>query len=282
MAVLKGVGPMDGHLLKHGLSAMVFAINCAFAGAKKVPESTTNFSVLRADRITVWVSTGHRENLSCTIIGTGYFAQMRCTSYSTEGAIPLVYNTALLVGSDGVGYIVKCGGGLLRRIGCHALRAGLTLQGSIDGGKLSLLEDHKAVSYRIVTSAFVGPVNQEAAPQTNPNLETRARSRLASEQANVQPAIVSQPATSFDENPSHGKGSAGRPGKDQGDVMLMSEPKGAEIYVDGKFMGSTPSVVALLPGSHDVEIRSNGYKTWVRKLEVTAGSKVTVQASLEK
>jgi hypothetical protein len=273
---------VDRHLLKLGLWAVVFTINCGFVEAKKNPESTTDFFVLRADRVTVWVSAGHHENLSCTVIGTGYSAQMRCTSYSTEGAIPLVYNTALLVGSDGVGYIVKCGGGLLRRIGCHALRAGVTVQGSIDGGKLSLLEENKTASYRIVTSAYVGRVSQEPPPEANPNLERGTRPQLASEGIMIQPAIHPQPVTSLDEKRSAGPESPGQLHKDQGNVMLMSEPKGAEIYVDEKFVGSTPSVVTLLPGPHELEIKSDGFKPWRRKLEVTSGSKVTVQAILEK
>ena len=96
----------------------------------------------------------------------------------------------------------------------------------------------------------------------------------------MQQAIHSEPS----EKPSEGTGGVGnldREVKDQGDVMLMSEPKGAEIYVDGKFMGSTPSVVSLSPGSHEVLITSKGYKAWTRKLEVTKHSKVTIQADLE-
>ena len=78
--------------------------------AGNATERLNDFFVLRTDRVTVWVSMGQRESLSCSITGTGDSAQMQCSSYSTQNSIPLVYNTALLVGSDGVGYVVKCGG----------------------------------------------------------------------------------------------------------------------------------------------------------------------------
>jgi hypothetical protein len=205
---------------------------------------------------------------------------MHCSSYSSQNAIPLVYNTALLVGSDGVGYIVKCGGGLLRRIGCHPLTAGIVLPGVVAGGKISISAGGKATNYRIVTSAFVGKLSQGASPEPIPEPKAPSRPQLASDGPGVKQAIHSEPS----ERPSEGTGGVGekdREVKDQGDVMLMSEPKGAEIYVDGKFMGSTPSVVSLSPGSHDVLITSKGYRPWARKLEVTKHSKVTIQAVLE-
>jgi len=96
----------------------------------------------------------------------------------------------------------------------------------------------------------------------------------------VQQAIHSEPSEKPSEG-TRGVGDQDREVKDQVDVMLMSEPKGAEIYVDGKFMGSTPSVVSLSPGSHEVLISCKGYRPWARKLEVTKHSKVTIQAVLE-
>lgn len=262
------------------LLVMAFVSLLGPVRVKGIPERVFDFFVLRSDRVTVWVSTGQSENLSCSIIGTGYTAQMDCRSYSTAHAIPLVYNTALLVGSDGVGYIVKCGGGLLRRIGCHPLTAGTVLSGIATGGKISISEGGKTTNYRIVTSAFVGKLPQQASPEPIPEPKAPSRPQVASDGPRVQQAIHSEPS----ERPSEGTGGLedqGREVKDQGDVMLMSEPKGAEIYVDGKFMGSTPSVVSLSPGSHEVLINSKGYKPWTRKLEVTKHSKVTIQAVLE-
>lgn len=62
--------------------------------------------------------------------------------------------------------------------------------------------------------------------------------------------------------------------------MFSSEPSGADIYVDGNFMGSTPSQIQLAAGSHTVRIETKGQKPWSRAVTVTAGGKVTIQAVL--
>ena len=133
--------------------------------AEHVPGRVSDFFVLRSGRITGGASTGHWEDPSCSIIGTGYGADMQCNSYSPQNAIPPIYNIALFVGSDGVGYVVKCGGGLLRRIDCHPLTAGIVLPGVVTGDKISISEGGKTTTYHIVTSAFVGKLPQQASPE---------------------------------------------------------------------------------------------------------------------
>jgi PEGA domain len=63
-------------------------------------------------------------------------------------------------------------------------------------------------------------------------------------------------------------------------VSVASTPESAEIEVDGEFMGSTPSVLELDPGEHNIAVRKAGYKAWERKLKVTAGE-IKVNAELE-
>jgi len=64
-------------------------------------------------------------------------------------------------------------------------------------------------------------------------------------------------------------------------VMISSEPSGGDIYVDGNFMGNTPSLVELSAGSHTVRVQAKGQKPWNRTVNLTAGSKVTLQAALD-
>ena len=40
-----------------------------------------------------------------------------------------------------------------------------------------------------------------------------------------------------------------------GSVSAKSNPEGAEIFVDGKFMGQTPSTIPLAAGPHNVVVR---------------------------
>jgi hypothetical protein len=64
-------------------------------------------------------------------------------------------------------------------------------------------------------------------------------------------------------------------------LSIASRPDGADIEVDGAFVGSTPSVVDLGLGEHNVVIRKQGYKPWERKLRLLGGD-VKVNADLEK
>jgi len=65
-------------------------------------------------------------------------------------------------------------------------------------------------------------------------------------------------------------------------VDLKSTPVGAEITVDEKFMGSTPSSLRLAVGDHKIRLGKSGFKTWERTMTVSAGASATVDATLEK
>ena len=64
-------------------------------------------------------------------------------------------------------------------------------------------------------------------------------------------------------------------------VQVTSEPAGADVTIDGNFIGSTPSAVDLTAGDHVVVVEKKGYQRWERRMKTTAGT-VTVAASLEK
>ena len=65
-------------------------------------------------------------------------------------------------------------------------------------------------------------------------------------------------------------------------VALRSSPDGAEITIDGKFMGTTPSTLNLPAGEHTVKIEKSGHKEWSRTVTLSAGGNITVDATLEK
>jgi hypothetical protein len=65
-------------------------------------------------------------------------------------------------------------------------------------------------------------------------------------------------------------------------VSFTSTPVGAEITVDGRFVGSTPSKLMLFAGEHSVRVEKAGYPPWVRKVALTAGGVVTLDANLQK
>lgn len=63
-------------------------------------------------------------------------------------------------------------------------------------------------------------------------------------------------------------------------VAIASEPAGADVEVDGKFVGNTPTSVTLVPGDHTIKINKKGYKSWERTL-TTSGTSANVNAELE-
>jgi hypothetical protein len=67
-----------------------------------------------------------------------------------------------------------------------------------------------------------------------------------------------------------------------GKLSITSAPDGAEIEIDGNFVGNAPSEVQLSDGDYFVVVKKPGFKDWQKKLKVTAGSNVRVNAELEK
>ena len=65
------------------------------------------------------------------------------------------------------------------------------------------------------------------------------------------------------------------------ELSLSSTPAGADISVDGNFVGNTPSTVTLAPGRHVISIAMPGYDVWQRSLQTTGG-KVGLSATLSK
>jgi len=64
------------------------------------------------------------------------------------------------------------------------------------------------------------------------------------------------------------------------EISVTSNPPGADIELDGAFVGNTPSTIGVSVGDHTIDLRKSGYSTWERKIKVTSG-KVNVSANLE-
>jgi hypothetical protein len=67
-----------------------------------------------------------------------------------------------------------------------------------------------------------------------------------------------------------------------GTIEVHSTPEGAEVYVDGAFVGNAPATLKLSPGQHTIRVTQSGYKDWSREIAVQAGSDVHLSASQDK
>ena len=65
-------------------------------------------------------------------------------------------------------------------------------------------------------------------------------------------------------------------------LLIKSDPGGAEISVDEKFMGTTQSTLKLSAGEHTITITKTGYKEWKRTITLNPASDITIDAVLEK
>ncbi len=101
------------------------------------------------------------------------------------------------------------------------------------------------------------------------------------------------PPRPVDDTPRAGSGSVARtetpevapappPATGPGSMQVLSRPDGAQVYVDGAFVGRTPVVLATVtPGPHDVRIELDGHQRWETTVRVEAGERTRVAASLE-
>jgi hypothetical protein len=65
-------------------------------------------------------------------------------------------------------------------------------------------------------------------------------------------------------------------------IVVKSTPDGAEITVDGKFVGTTPSTLRLTPGEHSITNEKSGFKVWQRAITFSSAGSVTLEATLDK
>jgi hypothetical protein len=66
----------------------------------------------------------------------------------------------------------------------------------------------------------------------------------------------------------------------QTSVVVSSTPAGADVEVDNKFIGNTPTSVNVPSGEHSIKISKKGYKNWERTL-TTSGAAANINAELE-
>jgi len=95
----------------------------------------------------------------------------------------------------------------------------------------------------------------------NQNSETKANPQI-----DIEAPVVNTPAPP--------------PSAAQVSVAIDSTPSGADIEIDGAFVGNTPSTVSVAPGSHQIAVAKKGFTAWSKTLNVTGGT-VHLNAELE-
>ena len=63
-------------------------------------------------------------------------------------------------------------------------------------------------------------------------------------------------------------------------LAVWSSPSGADIFVDGNFVGTTPATITVPPGEHTINLRKKDFGIWQRKILAGPGTR-RVGAPLE-
>lgn len=67
-------------------------------------------------------------------------------------------------------------------------------------------------------------------------------------------------------------------GQGSSDVCIESDYGQADLYVDGAFVGSPPSLLKLPVGEHLIEARVSGQQEWQRRITIVGGGRVLLHA----
>ena len=175
---------------------------------------------------------------------------MDCTSQGQSAGWRHVVNTVLVVASDGNAYALACEAAF-RWSKCKGLQSGDFFRASPTAQGLRV---------------YAADPNGKA---------TEIDFRVLSSKS-LKPQQAQNPSTSEPAKPQTSKGQA----SGTGTVTVLCAETGAEIYVDGKFVGNPPVMLDLPEGPHTFEVKADGYSDWQRNLDVLKNSAVTLNVTL--
>ena len=193
-------------------------------------------------------STSYGDTTNTQIDGS--YQGTRSTS-SSGYSVPVyrVYDNLVIEGDDSI-YITSEHIRWRWSKGAHVAVNG-TVKYYVEGRKLHILDDdNKEHTADIVKEIRKTPQVTDSTPPTPSNA----------------PQVAAAAAPSLPVNPAS--------------VAIDSIPSGADIEIDGAFVGNTPSSIPVTPGSHEITVTKKGFSNWTRKLSVTGGS-VHLSADLD-
>ncbi len=168
---------------------------------------------------------------------------------------------------------------------CSALPVGFKFDGRQEKGGLTIVyeDSHgrdKKEFFRLLDTKLA-PAPAAAAdsppPDAAANTQSRGATRSSAPAAPTSSDVSAQPFSSA--LPSYFGSSASR---DTVRCTFSTTPAGADIALDGKYVGSTPSQITLSTGAHTVVLTLPGFTPWKRDLTVLPASELNVSAVLQK
>jgi len=192
------------------------------------------------------------------------------SAYCNESKNPSVENVMVVQDAEGKSFTITCTVDS-RFSKCAALPVGETFDARMDKHGLTVL-------YRNDKGKEAKSVYQIAENGAGPALPVAA---TATPQPKAAP-VASRPNTVPANTPVAVSGAAQAGVGEKVKCNFSSTPPGAEITLDGKYVGSTPSEIAVSAGTHSVVYSMPGFAPWKRELTVLSESALTVNAILQK
>ena len=225
-------------------TALIFAalpvFACALLAQQQPKQEAQPLTVLRTSHLVASTESLTNTEANCTIIGAGNTATMQCRPSGGSTKSSYNFNTMLVVNSQGTAYVIACRITLVY-FWCKSPAAGKVLLGSIGNGNVAIEDGSKVHDYQVLTSQYVGPL-----PQSQPPSAGKAASvSSGSVNATSTPLLASKKAEDNGKEPLGGISTCMPPAG--ACVTFVSDPLGADIYVDGKFMGNTPRCSSWFP-----------------------------------
>jgi hypothetical protein len=138
---------------------------------------------------------------------------------------------------------------------------------------------------RMLKSALLAITGDQDAPVQVPRAEeARVQTISAIQSTPIAAAGGNAAAEAHNESRNSGneeaKPGSAAPARNEATAEISSDPPGADIEIDGSFVGDTPSSLGIAIGQHTVRVSKNGYKQWERTLKSSTGN-IRIAAVLE-
>jgi hypothetical protein len=180
----------------------------------------------------------------------------------------------------------------LYNVPCNTLWRALkdTLRNSGKYGIISITDSELTASYNIggnltgkrVNSAVLNPKDDGA--NCEMQVQTAYSGLVNNDAGDLKKRVDDSLAKLKNAPPDTAAAPAGQPGAPPpaapASFSIDSVPTGADIEIDGSFVGNTPSTVSVTPGSHQIAVKKKGFAPWTKTVSVTGGT-IHLNAELE-
>jgi hypothetical protein len=153
-------------------------------------------------------------------------------------------------------------------------RAGYVILLDHEGGKGLVRKDNKVVVFNGDGDSILSHSTRSLGNSVKDACEAIIKDWSARGSRAAGSAVTTEPA------PPAQSAAVAADAKAAAELEVASTPSGAEVEVDGNFVGSTPSTLGVAAGQHQIVIKKSGFKPWERKITTSTGH-VKINAELE-